>query len=102
MSEQNCGNCDAFFANPDLKVKAGQPHQGWCRAKPPNLVQVMVQVASPLDPRGGQQMMPAWQGMFPPTSSNIWCREWKPSWAKNARVIEVEHEPATPATDSAA
>lgn len=92
MSEQSCSNCDAFLPNKDLKVKYGQPHQGWCRAKPPNLIQVMMQTSSPLDPRGPPQVVPAWQGMFPPTSSEVWCREWKPVWLKNAAIPKViEH-----------
>ena len=82
MAEQSCANCDAFLKNKDLVVKFGQPHQGWCRARPPKLVQVMVPVTSRLDPHG-QQLAPGWQGVFPPTSSDVWCREWHPRSTKH-------------------
>jgi hypothetical protein len=81
MGEQSCGNCDAFLKNKDLQVKFGQPHQGWCRAKPPSLVQVMVPV-NKFAP-GGPQLAPGWQGVFPPTSSDVWCREWRPRTNKH-------------------
>ena len=80
--QQCCGNCKAFLKNKDLVVKPGLPHQGWCRAKPPSLVQVMVQVNSKFAP-GGAQMAPGWQGVFPPTSSDVWCAEWHPRSTKH-------------------
>src|SRR5215469_1108930 len=84
MSEQNCGNCDAFLINSDLKVKPGLPHQGWCRRNPPSVVIGMQQQMTVQGP----QMLPVTQGQFPPTATNIWCGQWKPLWARNAKVIE--------------
>lgn len=92
MSGQSCGNCDAFLLNTAVERKPGEPPQGWCRAKPPQLVQVMVPVSSPLAPQGAK-MVPGWQGLFVPASTDMWCREWRAVWAKNARkpqTIELE------------
>jgi hypothetical protein len=70
MSNQNCGNCDAFLANKDIQVKLGFARQGWCRANPPQLVQVML-----AGPNG--QPAPGFQGVFTPTASDCWCRQWR-------------------------
>jgi hypothetical protein len=92
MRQQSCGNCSAFVKNKDLTVAPGQVHQGWCRAKPPSLVQVMVPVTSKFAPQG-QQMAPGWQGVFPPTASDAWCREWEQAHLPlfDDKVVEHEH-----------
>jgi len=76
-----CGNCDAFLRNKDVEVKLGFPQQGWCRAKPPQLVQLMVPGQQP------GQLVPAYQGVFTPTASDVWCREWKSS-----KIVEVNND----------
>ena len=81
MRGQCCGNCDAFAKSKDAMAPNGVP-QGWCRAKPPLLIQTMVAVNSKLDPRG-QQVAPGFQGVFPPTAADVWCREWKPRFNKH-------------------
>jgi hypothetical protein len=91
MAEQCCANCDAFLKNKDLQVKFGQPHQGWCRAKPPILIQTMMQVNSKFAP-GGPQVAPAFQGVFPPTSSEVWCREWRPRTSKHQERLPPSEE----------
>jgi hypothetical protein len=94
----SCGNCDAFLANKNVPFQMGKPLQGWCRAKPPQLMQVMVQVNSRLAPNGAQ-MAPGWQGVFPPTSSDVWCREWRPNFlagvSPNPQTTELEANDAT-------
>jgi hypothetical protein len=91
--ERNCGNCDAFLRNKDLQVKPGLAHQGWCRANPPVLIQVMMQQMTPR----GMEMAPAFQGVFPPTASDCWCRQWRSSTATfdtTMEPIDAANEPA--------
>jgi hypothetical protein len=68
-SKQCCGNCNAFQQGTD---KRANPRQGWCRAGPPGLVQGMSQ--NPLQPG---QIVPTFQGMWPPVQNNGWCRAWE-------------------------
>jgi hypothetical protein len=92
-----CGNCDAFLANKDAPFQMDRPRQGWCRARPPQLMQVMVQVNSKLAPQGAQ-MAPGWQGVFPPTASDVWCREWRPDLAfrgSTNQTIDLQANDAT-------
>ena len=99
MRRQSCANCNAFIADSSHKVGPGQPQNGWCRAKPPNLVQVMVPVSSKLAPQG-QQMAPGWQGVFPPTSTDVWCRAWAQQMPQlfDDKLMVIAHEPTKPAT----
>jgi hypothetical protein len=83
--ERTCGNCDAFLANKDLQVKLGMPRQGFCRANPPTLVQVMMQQMT----SRGMEMQPAFQGVFVPTASDCWCRQWKVA----SQIIDHEDIP---------
>jgi hypothetical protein len=95
MSKQSCGNCDAFLANKDIQVKLGFVRQGWCRANPPALVQMLAAGAN-------GQPVPVYQGVFVPTASDVWCRQWRfkdPDFrevdAPRKQVIDLE------ATDAA-
>lgn len=83
--EHSCSNCDAFLANKDLQVKLGMPRQGWCRANPPALVQTMLQQMGPR----GLEMQPAFQGVFVPTASDCWCRQWR----QLSQIIDYEDMP---------
>ena len=75
-SEHNCGNCDAWLPNKGQNPKSGEARIGWCRARPPTLIQGMQRVGSALDPNG-PQMIPVHSGSFPPATADMWCREWK-------------------------
>lgn len=76
-AEQSCGTCNSYFGNPQANPKSGEPRQGWCRAMPPCLVQVMVQGVS--GPRPGTQ------GAWPTCNSDQWCRAWEPAEDDDAR-----------------
>lgn len=83
--ERSCATCDAFLLNKELQVKLGMPRQGWCRAEPPKLVQTMVPVPTPR----GMEMAPGFQGMFVPTASDCWCRQYQAV----GQVIDYEELP---------
>ena len=90
-NNQNCGNCDAFGRNRDIQVKLGHPHQGWCRASPPTLVTMVM-------PGKDGQPLPAYQGVFAPTASDLWCRQWRSKTVTleaQARPVGVEMPDAT-------
>lgn len=69
LADQSCRTCNAFFANPQLHPKSGEPHQGWCRAMPPGMIQVMVP--------GVHGPRPGTQGAWPTCNSDQWCRAWE-------------------------
>lgn len=71
---QSCGNCDAFSPNTAANPASGQPRQGWCRAQPPQMMQIMM----PPNPLSGGGPVPGVQGMWPPTNTSSWCRGWQP------------------------
>ncbi len=76
-SGQSCGTCDAFLRNKAMPSAAGQPQQGWCRAAPPAMIQTVVpKPGGVLQGTGAPQMVPALQGVWPPTTSDGWCRAW--------------------------
>ena len=74
--KQACQNCNAFATNPAVNPRSGQPRQGICRAHSPRAFPVMMP-GSPLHP-GGPQMQQGIQGVFPPVTDELWCREWGP------------------------
>jgi hypothetical protein len=92
--ERSCATCDAFLLNKDLQVKLGMARQGWCRAEPPKLVQSMVQQMGPR----GMEVLPGFQGMFVPTASDCWCRQWK---AAGAIIEEIPNAAAADSNPAA-
>jgi hypothetical protein len=93
LAEMKCENCNAWMPNKDHQVKKGglAQQQGWCRAKPPIVISLMM--PGPMGPQG-PTMVPAQQGAFPPVTADWWCREWQPHWQNNARAVmpALEHE----------
>lgn len=69
LQAQSCANCNAFLPNRQHNPKSGEARQGWCRAAPPGIVQVMVQ--------GLQGPQAGLQGVWPPTNSDAWCRAFE-------------------------
>ena len=76
-----CGSCSAFSPLKSLTPKRGEARQGYCRSKPPIIVQTMVE-APPMSVvhanQQGPRVVPAYQGLWPPTAEDGWCREWEP------------------------
>ena len=75
-SQQSCVNCNAWVPNAAANPQSGKPRQGWCRAAPPGIMQG-VQMPGPLA-KPGTPPIPTLNGVWPPTDSNMWCRQWEP------------------------
>lgn len=76
-SPRTCGTCAAWQANDAHVVKDGSAQQGWCKAKPPAVFQLMTQVPGSAISNRAPQVVPAYQAAFPPVDSAQWCCEWR-------------------------
>lgn len=76
-SPRNCGTCSAWQANDNHQTHDGTPQQGWCKAKPPVVFQLMVNQPGSALTRQAPQIVPAYQAAFPPVDSANWCCEWR-------------------------